>query len=668
MKTYGRRMGTPVLLKTIDLDLPIDFSDDNSISGTDIDENHITEPSDRHISLDSIELDDSGNNDIINSQLSRQSSEISSQLNNKDIKTNNSFPQYSSDTIKNKRLNQQDMEEFEFLDLPKRSLKKRKKTNYKKKIVKELNDIDTEESTQELQSRDNSSSEVFEGVKNVGRYLSTLKPDGFGLLHVEEESDHPDNTTNNINKYMQPFASSKARLYGHSRTILVDNREDDHESDKDGTEIKNYEDEELYKEENGTADTSMSSFKMEYIKTFHYSELKNMGDTLKYQDELEFLSLDTNDMSLKENFVINKFVNLALLLNSEVDFFAYVQKYKATDIWEWCFPKNRIFSDPVLILLQGFFASTLFNENFGATPSYFSNFLIKLQKQVRIPKLQSDLSKMACLNFQDFLNFTNNKLGIDYSFEIFSKYKRDILIDNSQAVLSSCIDYISRIVDIEELSNLEAIFQVLNILLENDIKNMEITNVEKLKIIDFLMKLMNTEYINTMDFNKCLILLTNDEELIIENSTRNEIVNHCFKYFIASIDIINDATRNTSEDYKLLPLLDINVLILKLGLCLNVVSSSQISLDIHCESSWSDLTILMHSISTTNPSKSDNLEPQVEFIYNMILLNVAYLYIKQNNDEHLKKKDLNLIVVSLKKFYEDTNDYNESIHLKIKKL
>ncbi|KAF4006725.1 Protein RAD61 domain protein [Saccharomyces cerevisiae] len=167
--------------------------------------------------------------------------------------------------------------------------------------------------------------------------------------------------------------TSKDKKYGKFRTILINKNK---ENEIMGEEV----DQKANTLSLNNADNSNAE-KEGLTSTNHYNELKNMGDTIKYQDDIEFLlsnSKSNDNTTVPINEYFKKLLNLSLMIINDEEFFQYAKRYFKKEIIKLSFAQFR--SDfPELILLQGYLLHKV-SESQSDFPPSFDNFSIELSK------------------------------------------------------------------------------------------------------------------------------------------------------------------------------------------------------------------------------------------------------------------------------------------------
>lgn len=160
--------------------------------------------------------------------------------------------------------------------------------------------------------------------------------------------------------------------------------------------------------------------------THHYNELKNMGEWMKYQDDLEFLT-EKSPANFDSNLFTSRLINLTLTLSQDEDFLAYIHRHCTVEVCGWFLAKKSL-DHPVIMLLQAFLLVKIQLPE-EHLPPYFEQLVLALLSMEKLPHSSALHSKMARLNFTDFVKKTDRTTGQSYALQLCLKY-RDILHSN----------------------------------------------------------------------------------------------------------------------------------------------------------------------------------------------------------------------------------------------
>lgn len=367
-----------------------------------------------------------------------------------------------------------------------------------------------------------------------------------------------------------------------------------------------------------------------------------MGDTIKYQDDIEFLlsnSKSNDNTTVPINEYFKKLLNLSLMIINDEEFFQYAKRYFKKEIIKLSFAQFR--SDfPELILLQGYLLHKV-SESQSDFPPSFDNFSIELSKddgKIRTKK-NKHINKLSHLNFEDFLRKTQFKTGLYYSLSLWEMHGNLSLdIIKRISILASNKDLFSRHV------------KTFVPLLEKLITASEFCHmyIEQPEMFDSLISNLNNQFKDMLDDDsliKILILLTNME---VHNYT-----------LWKEADMIFQSSMNTILE-SIHPLTDAKVdnILLHLGLCLNICSreNSRLKLD---GKLWYDMkTIFVKMIR-------DGSDTENRLVQGLFYLNFSFLIKQRKENSNLDPAELNLLLVELEAFKSETSQFNEGISNKI---
>ncbi|CAR25601.1 ZYRO0A03762p [Zygosaccharomyces rouxii] len=499
-------------------------------------------------------------------------------------------PSVDSSLVSSVGSNVSNLKAFDFLDKAQAPKKRRR-------IYHE----DHSDDTQDKKDTNVDENPLNRTINDLNTFVSSLKSSDETLLQdtfkKELEKSVEDGTSKN---------TSGKLTYDRSRTMLMS---------KDEEEGLEAEDEEPKPTEDGDTKDGDDS------QTYHINELKNMGDMLQYQDDLELLLEGTPSRMSRSQFV-SHLLNIALAMNGDQEFCRYVNKRQARDMWRRTFHQMD-FHDDVLLLIQGFLA-TKFQLPPNELPKFFNEFIQALYKRNRLPINGLSGNKIAQLNYNDFLHNTQDRTGQEYVLELCVQYP---------GVILSCAPLVNRIVQTLVASEAlpRGIFPVVEKLASsgNTAEDANLLSVVSNKLIDLLPNNCQDDHLI-----KSLILFTNEETL----ERNSEVFHTCMKFVLDHLP----------------PLGSTDILILHLGLCLNVISGeSGIS---HLENAlWLQAQTFFHKLESNDDDS---------FLLNMFYLNFAYMTVLLN--KRLPTKVKTGLISHLELFAQESQHYNGSISDKIK--
>ncbi|CAI4324876.1 CEQ_1a_G0007830.mRNA.1.CDS.1 [Saccharomyces cerevisiae] len=518
---------------------------------------------------------------------------------------------------------------FNFLDGSKASKRKRRRT-YQKHDANITSSIEPDVQDEDSITMHNEFESIRKIYNDINEFILKLPRADDDILNkmLENEMKMDDAVENNS------IRTSKDKKYGKFRTILINKNK---ENEIMGEEV----DQKANTLSLNNADNSNAE-KEGLTSTNHYNELKNMGDTIKYQDDIEFLlsnSKSNDNTTVPINEYFKKLLNLSLMIINDEEFFQYAKRYFKKEIIKLSFAQFR--SDfPELILLQGYLLHKV-SESQSDFPPSFDNFSIELSKddgKIRTKK-NKHINKLSHLNFEDFLRKTQFKTGLYYSLSLWEMHGNLSLdIIKRISILASNKDLFSR--------HVKTFIPLLEKLItDSEFRHMYI---EQPEMFDSLISNLNNQFKDMLDDDsliKILILLTNME---VHNYT-----------LWKEADMIFQSSMNTILE-SIHPLTDAKVdnILLHLGLCLNICSreNSRLKLD---GKLWYDMrTIFVKMIR-------DGSDTENRLVQGLFYLNFSFLIKQRKENSNLDPGELNLLLVELEAFKSETSQFNEGISNKI---
>lgn len=478
---------------------------------------------------------------------------------------------------------------FDFLDNAQKP-QKRRRINQEGRFEDRQDEEDSGENRNPLNST----------IDDLDKFLSSLKSGDEMLLQDTFKKELQKSVENSTVK-----DNTGKLTYGRSRTMLIS------KDDEEGLEA----------EDEDPKSTKLDDEKKDGSQTFHINELKNMGDMLQYQADLELL-LEGSPSRMSRFQFVSHLLNIALAMNGDPEFCRYIKKKQTIEMW------NRIFSqfdlnDAVLLLIQGFLAIK-FQLPSEELPEFFDEFVLALYKFTKLPENGISGNKIAQLNYADFLHNTQNRTGKEYALKLCVQYP---------AVLLSYSPLVNQIVhDLEGNASLPlGFFSAIEQLVSSEkiLQDDSLVSMIANKLVDLL-----PIYCENDHLIKSLILVTNEK--IAERES---------EIFQLSMKFVLD---------HLPPLGSVDVLILHLGLCLNVISGDTAKL--HVEN-----TLWLQAQNQFQKLKSNN---DYSFLLNLFYLNFAYMTVLL--DKRLSTKAKTDLTSQLELFAQDSQHYNESIPEKIR--
>lgn len=287
--------------------------------------------------------------------------------------------------------------------------------------------------------------------------------------------------------------------------------------------------------------------------TQHFNHLKSMGESLKYQDDLEFMM--QKGVSLDPKTKLSNALNIALGFLTNAELLAYAVKYAQEDVWRWSLelgePENL-----TLLYLRAVIVSEILVES-KSPPSFdlsLEDFVAPLARLEQAP-VEFDGSQFAKSNYHELLGLIDSKPGVYYALRLW----------NHQLHYKESIDEISAKVLVQLLVQRDSYeqlkFQVLEILLSKDSNNDEHS---------FSRNLMSelspifAQHVSNGNVIKALVKLTNGNSLDFQSSQLGIIMSQSVNFMLDHSEFLF-----TTAEGELL-----DTFVLHLGLILNMVQAS----------------------------------------------------------------------------------------------
>lgn len=606
MKSYGRRSGSVVLLLSKSDNHEIELSDSNDsddVSSIKIPESNTCINYEAEQSIEESFESNALIDNIIN--FSKDSNEA--------IQSGNSNC-LSNDTSA--------LDAFDFLDDPK--VIKKRRTNYRRTpssdaISEVIDDFD--------------SNPMKDTIDDLDSFLSSLQ-----RIDENKIKKTIENNLMSINSNPTDITSGSRKMYGRSRTLLRKESTSDADEEEENEQNEQIQEEDFHPNNSQTS-SKLSSFNSDdFSKTHHYNELKHMGNMLRFQDDLEFLTEEPAHELSKELF-ISKLTNLTLTIHNDSDFLLYINKHSKAEIYGWCF-SNKNMDDPIILLLLGYIAVKVPLKD-DVLPDYFSNFLIKLSFQIELPPINSITKKIVQMNYRDFLKNTNNKSCIGYTLELWKNYAKCIIIH--EGIMDRVCELL-KLHSQHQDSNTGTLLEFIEMIL-----SMSKFNIDTLENIWQSLASLLPSIRSNESLTKSLIILTNEITIlhITPKPEKESIFNFSLKFVLDNIQPLN-------KD-------NVDIIILYLGLCLNIISDKEIDITISEENVQNSHTAynLLASICKTRDQE------KYLFLFNLFYLNFAYII--DIASIKLPEAKKNILSEKLQKFHGNTLEYkNDNLCQKIK--
>ncbi|QLL34473.1 hypothetical protein HG536_0G03350 [Torulaspora globosa] len=490
---------------------------------------------------------------------------------------------------------------FDFLQG--RSAVKKRKTNYKKVSVGECEDPE---------APNGSESSIDKTVDRLNQFLASLQP-------ANAEDQIKDQFERELKKSVEEdySCSFDKVMYDRSRTILFN-------EDEDGIEVQ-----EPDQQTEVAAEIPKTGRKAGKHLTHHYKELKNIGEVVKYQDELQFLT-DESPSKINIETFISRFLGLAMAIEQDEEFLEYINRHAANEICRWCFSKelNR---HPVVTLLQSFLLTKVRLPP-EYPPSDFEHLVVLSLGCDEPPSIHSLTGKLRRMNLTDFLNKTGKKSAQDYSLQLCLNYPDQLL---SQEVTRRILDIaIQRDLDQESSS---VLFPLVEHILSS---GSPVVGDTSSILLGSLICALPKQCCNE-DLVKSLIMLSNENKVLTEAPVeQKQKLMHCSLGFILRhIHPIADSTAD--------------LVILYLGLLLNM-------LDV-CDARLFEKQQLDHARKLLPSISTSDTDP---FIVCMYSLNLAHILFGAGERLHEEEKDLLMRI--LNSYDKEGININQAIRDQVK--
>ncbi|CAI4037903.1 hypothetical protein SMKI_04G2390 [Saccharomyces mikatae IFO 1815] len=517
---------------------------------------------------------------------------------------------------------------FDFLDGSKTSKRKRRRT-YQRHDINVSSSIESNIQDEDNILLQNESETIKQIYNDINEFILNLPKADEDVLNkmfeneVKKDNDEEDDNTR----------TSKDKKYGKFRTILLNKNK--------AEEIVEEEEEQGINAVSISNAHSGNAEKEGLTSTNHYNELKNMGDTIKYQDDIEFF-LSNHKNNHNDKFLINdhfkKLLNLSLMIINDGGFFQYSKRYFKKEIISLTFV--QIQSDfPELMLLQGYLLYKL-SESECDFPPNFESFSIELSRnESKVWKRNKNINKLSYLNFEYFLQKTQFRTGLYYSLSLWEMHRKlSMDITRRISILASNKDLFSQ--------HVIAFIHLLEKMITDF--NFGHTYFKHPDMLDGMIRNLNNQFKDMVGNNslvKILILLTNMEG---HDYSLWKDVNMIFK------DSMNTILKS------IYPLINAKVdnVLLHLGLCLNICGREDRGLKVDDEV-WHN----MKAVFLKMIRKSSEVENRLT--QGLFYLNFAFVVNQRREHICLNPKDLNTLLVELEVFKSETSQFNEGISNKI---
>ncbi|QLG71854.1 hypothetical protein HG535_0C02030 [Zygotorulaspora mrakii] len=592
MRAYGKRSSSvAVYYKKLRESEEVEFSDEGDIEVSEIQEDENT-PNEDQSSL----LSDFSNPCQYAKDYNVDDVEAHSGAS---IETEDESILVTMATSFDKSVTTSDLKIFDFLE-ENNSCKKKRKVNYEKKCYDNDGPSSAHTSKSPLEETVEDVNELLSSFQNIDDY-SIQKTFQNDLEQLLQASDHEDDGK-------VTYGRARTMLQGKSDELSIDEQERTIEGNKSRDKV---------------------SENRDNVTTHHFNDLKNMGDFLKYQDDLEFL---TAEPSINMEIIVftSKLLNLSLAIRDDEAFLLYILRNNLPRTIKWSFPK--ILQDPVVLLLQGYLLTRL-ASNSNDLPDIFHDSVFLMLSQTMVPDCSLIGHKMTRLNFTDFLKQTNDEPAQAYALKLYLMHP---------TVLSSS-GFARKIFNlVGQKKNANLIFQSIETLLTTETKHhIEQNQKEALLLLQKLIR--HPEFEKDENYVKSMILLTNGTSILSMLPVQEKI--HAYTQSIEFVLLHMEVESGSMFDIRLL----------HLGLALNIITQCE---DIEPqESQW---VRARKTLQNADQNGSNEIE---RFAVHMLYLNLAYMI--HRLQKSVSGRERTSIISMLKRFDEETANYNENIHEKI---
>ena len=461
-------------------------------------------------------------------------------------------------------VNQDSLSVFDFMSKAISPKVKRKKTRYTSRRPTGYFD-ESVDGVPSDHMQDRGSERLNDIINNVNEFLDGLQPKNEDpLLHMFEEQamqgrDAGSGRDEDNNK--QP-ASASGRVYDKRRTLLIDRKG---EEDMEDTILEEYNEaleDEKREEEKLENSLSPDEHKLTQGRLYHYNELRNMGQTLSYQEDLDFLM-----SSVSPNGNIEDFMSSLLDFSSAIDtnepFKCYLLKNHSLEICQKCLMRIDLDSLP-LLLVQSHILDTFLpqagDNALNKLPNNISAVLLSVSRNLETIDTLPKGNKILRLNYKDFVQRCGKKPGAYYAFNIWHKCFDYFSVSDRCKFFKSSLDAINNSMPYNVQ---EKLLEFVELVLLDKQCAIEVWNESLMPLLRRLLVLF-PQHTEDEHLVKCLILLTNKPDIV--GSIGAPLQNSTVGTLIRSICTLFSKQPKSGRD--------IDVLLLHLGLTLNILSET----------------------------------------------------------------------------------------------
>lgn len=375
--------------------------------------------------------------------------------------------------------------------------------------------------------------------------------------------------------------------------------------------------------------------------THHFNHLKTMGESLKYQDDLEFMMQKEAQMTLAAK-TSNLLIFVLNLINN-AGFFEFVMKYSRKEIWQWCLHLGNC-EDPVLRHLCAFIYSKLpldaDDPMWGELNLY--EFVLPLTSQ-KSGTLKIKGSKFTEMSYLEFLNATESKPGLYYALLLwppFLGHQKEIdqnVVDAFTALLQNSCEYVDTILPIvEKLVSKETV---------------EGHSTSYKNMMQALVPLFEPHARND-SLIKALVKMTNESTLVAElkDGQKTVLLTNSLEFLLAYDRFLFD-----EQESELL-----DIFVLYLGLALNLVKALK-----QDDAVFEGKNPLMVRLKCTFQDLQAASDESNQHNFNQNIFILIYCYIAMHYKVRLQEAERAFVIPRLEAFSQEIKRYNESIYTAI---
>ena len=460
--------------------------------------------------------------------------------------------------------NQDSLSVFDFMSKTISPKVKRRKTRYTlRRPTGYFDESVSGESGDNIQDR--GSEKLNDIINNVNEFLDGLQPKNEDpLLHMFEEQaiQGGDDCSKEDEDSNQQLASASGRVYDKRRTLLIDRKG---EEDMEDTILEEYNEaleDEKREEEKLESSLSPDEHRLTQGRLYHYNELKNMGQTLSYQEDLDFLM-----SSVSPNGTVEDFMSTLLAFSSSIDtnepFKCYLLKNHSLEICQKCLTRMDLDSLP-LLLVQSYILNTFLPQAGDSAPKKLpkniSTLLLSASRYVESVDTLQKGNKLLRLNYKDFVQRCGKKSGVYYAVNIWCKCFDYFSVSDRCKFFRRSFDIINKSIP---HSVQEKLLEFIELMLLDKQCEIEVWNEPLIPLSEDLLALF-PQHANNEHLVKCLILLTNKPDIV--GSIGAPLQNSTIGILIHSICTLYSKQPKSGRDA--------DVLLLHLGLALNILSET----------------------------------------------------------------------------------------------